>query len=64
MVLNGGGGGLISSHPDVPTPRRGSQITIPTSDMTVVVGSGGGGAVMVQGSPALQVMVYLVQYHT
>ena len=49
----GGAGGLISSHPDVPT-RRGSQITIPTSDMTVVVGSGGGGALVVPGNPGLR----------
>ena len=44
-AAGGGAGGLISSHPDVPSPKRGSQITIPTSDMTVVVGSGGGGGV-------------------
>ena len=42
---------LISSHPDldsnpVAAPFKGSQITIPTSDMTVVVGSGGGGGVV------------------
>ena len=63
-AAGGGAGGLISSHPDVPAPKRGSQITIPTSDMTVVVGSGGGGAVFAHQHQHLQVMAYLVQYHT
>ena len=39
----GGAGGLRTSHPDCPSPLRGSQITISTGPNTVVVGGGGAG---------------------
>jgi len=52
-AAGGGAGGLISSHPEMPGGTKGSQITIPTSDMTIVVGSGGGGAAgAAPGAPA------------
>ena len=39
----GGAGGLISNHPDMPSPRRGSAVPISPGPYAVVVGAGGAG---------------------
>ena len=45
-----GAGGLLSSHPDVPAPLRGSSVALSPGTYTVVVGGGAGGKT--QGSPS------------
>ena len=45
-----GAGGLLSSHPDVPAPLRGSSVALSPGTYTVVVGGGAGG--QAQGSPS------------
>ena len=37
----GGAGGLRSSHPDVPSPNRGSAFTVSATNYTITVGAGG-----------------------
>ena len=43
-AAGGGAGGLLSSDPAMPGTAKGSQITLPTSNVIVTVGAGGGAA--------------------
>ena len=40
-AAGGGAGGLISNHPEVPAPKRGGALTLPTAAVTVTIGAGG-----------------------
>ena len=54
----GGAGGLLSSHPDIPAPLRGTAVPIDAGTYPIVVGAGaasihGGGSHGFQGTPSV-----------
>ena len=40
----GGAGGVRSSHPDMPSPAKGTALTVSATNYTVTIGAGGAGA--------------------